>query len=73
LKCLRPAAKAKQIRLQMILDPGAGKVAGDPDRLRQIFMNLLSNSIKFTPKGGRVQIRLERINSHIEISVSDTG
>jgi PAS domain S-box-containing protein len=69
----RPAADAKNIRLQMVLDPNAGPVSGDPNRLQQVIWNLLSNAIKFTPKGGRVQIRLERINSHVEISVSDTG
>jgi CheY-like chemotaxis protein len=48
-------------------------VSGDPDRLQQVIWNLLSNAVKFTPRGGRVQVRLQRINSHIEISVSDTG
>lgn len=67
------AAEAKNVRLQMLLDPHAGPVSGDPDRLQQIIWNLLSNAVKFTPKGGRVQVRLERINSHIEIAVSDTG
>lgn len=70
---IRPAAEAKNIRIQSLLDPAAGPVSGDPDRLQQIFWNLLSNAVKFTPKGGRVQIRLERINSHIEVTVSDTG
>jgi CheY-like chemotaxis protein len=48
-------------------------VLGDPDRLQQVVWNLLSNAIKFTPKGGRVQVALERVNSHLELSVSDTG
>jgi PAS domain S-box-containing protein len=69
----RPAAEAKEIRLQTLLDPQAGPITGDPDRLQQVIWNLLSNAVKFTPKGGRVQVRLERINSHIEIVVSDTG
>lgn len=69
----RPAAEAKNIRLQMLLDPQAGPISGDPDRLQQIIWNLLSNAVKFTPKGGRVQVRLERVNSHVEIVVSDTG
>jgi PAS domain S-box-containing protein len=70
---IRPAADAKQIRLQSLLDPAASPMAGDPDRLRQVFWNLLSNAVKFTPKGGRVQILSQRINSHVEIVVSDTG
>ena len=70
---VRPAAEAKSIRLQAVLDPSAGPISGDPERLQQVVWNLLANAIKFTPKGGRVQIRLERINSHIEITVSDTG
>jgi CheY-like chemotaxis protein len=69
----RPAADAKGIRLQLLLDPQAGPVSGDPDRLQQIVWNLISNAVKFTQKEGRVQVRLERINSHVEISVSDTG
>lgn len=70
---IRPAAEAKGIRLQSVLDPAAGPISGDPDRLQQIFWNLLSNAVKFTPKDGRVQVRLERVNSHVEIIVSDTG
>ena len=70
---IRPAVEAKGIRLQSLLDPAAGPVSGDPDRLQQVFWNLLSNAVKFTPKGGRIQLRLERINSHVEITVSDTG
>ena len=70
---VRPAADAKRIRLQFTLDPNASPVSGDPARLQQIFWNLLSNSVKFTPSGGRVHVVLERVNSHIQISVSDTG
>jgi CheY-like chemotaxis protein/anti-sigma regulatory factor (Ser/Thr protein kinase) len=70
---VRPAAEAKEIRLQTLLDPQAGPVSGDPDRLQQVVWNLVSNAIKFTPKKGRVQVRLERVNSHIEITVADTG
>ena len=68
-----PAAQAKDVRLESILDPTGSFVSGDPARLQQVVWNLLSNAIKFTPKGGRVQVTLERVNSHIEISVSDTG
>ncbi|MES1244070.1 MAG: ATP-binding protein [Acidobacteriota bacterium] len=69
----RSAADAKEIRLQIVLDFGAGVVLGDPVRLQQIVWNLLSNAIKFTPKNGRVQVQLERVSSHVEITVSDTG
>ena len=73
IEAVRPAAEAKAIRVQKIMDTGVVSVSGDPVRLQQVVWNLLSNAIKFTPKGGRVQIRLERVNSHIEIAVSDTG
>ena len=73
LSTVRPAADARGIRLQSVLDPNIGPVRGDPNRLQQVMWNLLSNAIKFTPRGGRVQVVLERINSHVEISVSDTG
>lgn len=70
---VRATASTKGIRLQIVLDPLAGPVAGDPNRLQQVFWNLLTNAIKFTPKGGRVQVLLERVNSHIEVSVIDSG
>jgi PAS domain S-box-containing protein len=70
---VRPAADAKGVRLQVVLDPYAGPVSGDPTRLQQIFWNLLSNAMKFTPRDGRVHVLLERVNSHLEISIIDTG
>jgi PAS domain S-box-containing protein len=70
---VQPAADAKNVRLQTIIDPRVGPVSGDPDRLQQVLWNLLSNAVKFTPKQGRVQIRVERVNSHMDIVVSDTG
>jgi PAS domain S-box-containing protein len=70
---IRPAAQAKGINLEQILDPNAGPVAADPGRLQQIVWNLLSNAIKFTPKGGRIQVQLARVNSHVELSVADNG
>jgi PAS domain S-box-containing protein len=73
LETIKPAAEAKGIRIEKILDSAAGPVSGDPGRLQQIMWNLLSNAIKFTPKSGKVQVLLERVNSHIEISVTDTG
>jgi CheY-like chemotaxis protein len=73
IQTARPAAAAKDIRLQPVLDPLAGPVSGDPSRLQQVFWNLLSNAVKFTPRGGRVQIVLERVNSHLEVSIIDSG
>lgn len=70
---VKPAADAKGIRLERILDPNAGPVAADPGRLQQVVWNLLSNAIKFTSKGGRIQVVLARVNSHVELTVSDTG
>jgi PAS domain S-box-containing protein len=73
IEAVRPAAEAKGVRVEKIIDTGLFSVAGDPVRLQQVVWNLLSNAIKFTPRGGRVQIKLERVNSHIEIAVSDSG
>ena len=70
---VRPAAEAKSIRLQTLLDTNVGPISGDGNRLQQVVWNLLTNAVKFTPKGGQVQARLERVNSHVEIIVSDTG
>jgi PAS domain S-box-containing protein len=68
-----PAADAKSIRIETIIDPRVGPVSGDPGRLQQVAWNLLSNAVKFTPKNGRVQVRVECVNSHVELAVSDTG
>ena len=68
-----PAAQAKGVRIERQLDPACGAISGDPNRLQQVVWNLLANAVKFTPKGGKVQVRLERVNSHIEVSVADTG
>ncbi|GBO56699.1 two-component hybrid sensor and regulator [Pseudanabaena sp. lw0831] len=73
LDSIRPAAEAKNIRIQSILDPDAGLVSGDLDRLQQVLWNLLTNAVKFTPKNGQVQIRLQRVDSYVEVTVSDTG
>jgi PAS domain S-box-containing protein len=70
---VRPAAEAKGVRIEKVLDPAAGPISGDSSRLQQAVWNLLSNAIKFTPKGGKIQVVLERVDSHIEISVADTG
>jgi signal transduction histidine kinase/ActR/RegA family two-component response regulator len=73
LDAVRPAAVAKGVRLQRILDTGAIPMMGDPARLQQVVWNLLINAVKFTPKAGRIQVHLLRVNSHVEIVVSDTG
>jgi PAS domain S-box-containing protein len=73
IAAVRPAAEAKSVRIQKVLNAGCGKMTGDPSRLQQVFWNLLSNAVKFTPKGGTVQITLQCTASHMEISVSDTG
>jgi PAS domain S-box-containing protein len=73
VETVRPAADAKGVRLQTIIDPRLAPVSGDPNRLQQVVWNLLSNAVKFTPREGRVQVRVERVNSHVEIAVSDTG
>ena len=73
IEAVTPAAEAKGVRMQKVMDTGVIAVPGDPVRLQQVIWNLLSNAIKFTPRGGRVQVRLERVNSHVEIIISDTG
>jgi PAS domain S-box-containing protein len=70
---VRIAAEAKEIALEIVVDESASRVVGDPDRLQQVVWNLLSNAIKFTPKGGRVMLRLDRDGDSAAITVADTG
>jgi signal transduction histidine kinase/ActR/RegA family two-component response regulator len=70
---LGPAADAKGVRVHAVLDETVPPVSGDPDRLQQVAWNVLSNAVKFTPRGGRIHIRLEPVESHLEITVTDTG
>ena len=72
LDSIRPTAQAKGIELSAELD-ATGSVRGDPNRLQQVLWNLLTNAVKFTPKDGRIDVKLARVNSHLEITVTDTG
>jgi PAS domain S-box-containing protein len=73
VEAVLPAADAKGVRIDMILDPAAGPISGDPERLHQVVWNLMSNAVKFTSRHGRVHVRVERVDSHVEVVVSDTG
>ncbi|WP_229257210.1 ATP-binding protein [Duganella callida] len=73
IESVRPAAEAKQIRIDKRFATAPGLVAGDANRLQQILWNLLSNALKFTPRGGAVEVGIERADDQIEISVRDTG
>ncbi len=69
----RPAADAKGIRLRSIVGAGRDIVSADNTRLQQVVWNLLTNAIKFTPKGGQVQVLVQCVNSHVELTVNDSG
>jgi PAS domain S-box-containing protein len=70
---VRPAAEAKTLELNVVVDARPALMSGDRDRLQQVFWNLLSNAVKFTPGGGRVEVRLRRREDGFEIAVADTG
>jgi PAS domain S-box-containing protein len=70
---VQPAAKAKSIRLETVLEAKHARVMGDPDRLQQVLWNILNNAVKFTGSGGNVHVRLARDDPAFEISVRDTG
>lgn len=72
IDAVKPSIEAKNLRLRTTLAQ-IGSLRGDPGRLQQVMWNLLSNAVKFTPAGGRIDIVLERVNSHVEISVEDSG
>jgi PAS domain S-box-containing protein len=73
LAAIAPAADAKGLRIEKRLAATAGPVQGDASRLQQILWNLMSNAVKFTPKGGRIALDLERAGSQVQISVRDNG
>ncbi|RYZ06129.1 MAG: hybrid sensor histidine kinase/response regulator [Myxococcales bacterium] len=73
LEAVRPAAEAKSISLTSELDPAAGRISGDPERLQQVVWNLCNNAIKFTPKGGSVAVRLRQEGTDVELEVADSG
>jgi CheY-like chemotaxis protein len=70
---IRPAAEAKGVRLQTVMDGPTGPVLGDADRLQQVIWNLLSNAVRFTPRDGLVDVRLHHVGTDFEIVVSDSG
>jgi PAS domain S-box-containing protein len=73
LDSVRPTADAKGVRLECDVVQDSGQISGDPRRLQQIVWNLLSNAVKFTPAGGFVRVKLEHMDSHVKLTVSDTG
>jgi CheY-like chemotaxis protein/anti-sigma regulatory factor (Ser/Thr protein kinase) len=73
LETVRPAAEAKGVTLTSNVDAEAGPVTGDPSRLQQVLWNLLTNSIKFTPRGGTVAVRVQAVGGQVEVTVEDTG
>jgi PAS domain S-box-containing protein len=70
---VQPSADAKSVKLQLLVDLDAPAISGDPDRLQQVAWNLLTNAIKFAPTGGRVQVRLLKVDDQCELVVEDNG
>jgi len=70
---VRPLADSKNIKINYTCGSEINSLTGDPRRLQQVVLNLLTNAIKFTPHGGRVEVRLDLVNHYAEITVRDTG
>ena len=73
LEVVTPMADGRNVTLDVRIEGGPCRMSGDPDRLQQALWNVLTNAIKFTGKGGRVGVRLERTDSRVEVVVADTG
>ena len=73
IDAVRLGADAKGIVITTSFDPDGGPILGDPARLQQVAWNLLMNAVKFTPRGGRIDVRLSRQDGHMNLAISDTG
>jgi signal transduction histidine kinase/ActR/RegA family two-component response regulator len=73
IDAIRPRAERQHVELHADIDPAAGLVSADPQRLQQIIDNLLSNALKFTPRGGRIDVAVRRVGANVELSVRDSG
>lgn len=73
IESVRPSAEAKSIAVRATIDPYAGHLYGDPNRLQQVVWNLLTNAVKFTPRDGKIDVIVRRVNSHVEVLVQDSG
>lgn len=73
LEIIRPAVEAKGLQMEVSYLPGTDIITGDAERLQQVIWNLISNAVKFTPQGGRIEVRLKRVDPHLQLTVRDTG
>lgn len=73
LDSIRPAIEAKSIELRTQIKTRGSIIDADPDRFQEILWNVLSNAVKFTPKGGKIEFNVERLDHHVEVVISDSG